>query len=117
MAGKKIVRKGAKYKKKYKSPGWYKPKGYKQSAQKNNNWKNGKGSYRARALKAKGRACSRCGKRGKVEVDHISSSGTRKLGTNHKLKNLRVMCPSCHRKSQSSRRGPHPKLRKPKRKK
>lgn len=111
MVGKKIVRKGAKYKKSYKSPDWYKPRGYSQKETKNNAYKNGVSTYRKRALKrastGDGRIrCTSCGKKfppSKVEVNHKDTQGKRRLSNNHSNKNTHAVCLSCHRKKLQNR--------------
>lgn len=102
MAGKKISRKGAKYKKSYKSPSWYRPKGYKQGEKSNNNYKSGVSTYRKRALKRDGKKCTSCGKTkpaSQLEVNHRDTQGKRRYSNNHSNKNIHTLCLSCHRKS------------------
>ena len=107
MVGKKIVRKGAKYKRAYKTPGkWYKPKGYRQTNKSNNNYKSGVSNYRARAIARDGATCRTCGKKkskSQLEVNHLDTQGKRRDSKNHSNANLRTVCKSCHRRYHQGR--------------
>jgi len=57
-------------------------------------YKDGCGSYRARALKKYGVYCTKCGYdeyEEMLDVDHIDSDRS-----NNKIKNLQVLCVWCH---------------------
>jgi len=61
---------------------------------KHHNWKGGKRVYRRMKLSEVPLLCSNCGKQNcNLEVHHIDFNRS-----NNKLKNLQVLCVSCHRK-------------------
>jgi 5-methylcytosine-specific restriction endonuclease McrA len=62
--------------------------------EKHHNWKGGIRTYRRMKLSEVPLSCSDCGKKDcNLEVHHIDLNRL-----NNKLKNLRVLCVSCHRK-------------------
>lgn len=66
---------------------------YFRSGKNNPNWKDGKSSYREKALNYYGKKCVNCGNTNEIvlQVHHIDHNRS-----NNNLSNLKVLCANCH---------------------